>query len=205
MADTTDGAGAAAEGAGASQTPQSPPPAAQAAQAAPQEPSKDFTELFDSVIERKMPQIMRSALKEQGIEDDEAKGIITAYREGKKTQADTGAKQLADLEAQVATLTAEKQQAALSAEVTRIATELDVDPTRITHLSKLADLSAAVKDGTPDGKVVKAALEKVLEDVPEFKKQQTGGIRVGAKSEGAGQGASELDVLLKAAGVKKKE
>ncbi|MDR1015715.1 MAG: hypothetical protein LBL86_12180 [Coriobacteriales bacterium] len=161
---------------------------------------------IDQIIERRAAGIIKAALKENGMTDDaDIKAVITGYHASKRAQSDTGAKQVAELEARVAALTAERQQQALSAEVARVAAELDADPARIAHLSRLADLSAALKDGEPDKDAIKGALEKVLEDVPEFKKTKTGGIRIGASDDGAGQGASELESMLRAAGLKTKK
>jgi hypothetical protein len=211
-----DGQGAdGAQGAGAASGAATGAPGAQVgAQGAqgPQNGSEWLTDdaarnaKIDQIIERRAAGIIKAALKENGMTDDaDIKAVIAGYHESKRASADSGSKQVAELEARVAALTAERQQQALSAEVARIATELDVDPARVPHLSRLADLSAALKDGEPDGDAIKGALEKVLEDVPELKKAKTGGIRIGASDDGAGQGASGLDLLLEAAGVKKKK
>lgn len=73
-------------------------------------------------------------------------------------------------EARVAALsTANTRLIAATAKVT--ATELGVKPERIAAALKLADLSAVAvgDDGEPDAAAVKAAIEKVLADVPELK------------------------------------
>jgi hypothetical protein len=81
---------------------------------------------------------------------------------------------------------------------------LGIDANTIPYILKMADLSQAMgQDGKINDETVKAALNKVLEDVPALKPQSSGSkgfVQVGAASGSQQQTANE-DALKKAFGL----
>lgn len=88
-----------------------------------------------------------------------------------------------------------------------VAVSMGIDAKTIPYILKMADLSQAVgQDGKVNEENLKAALNKVLEDVPALKPQAsgtTGFIQVGAASSGTGQQANQADQLSSIFGNKK--
>ncbi len=57
----------------------------------------------------------------------------------------------------------------VAAAVTRLAQDCGVDPKAVPYVSKLIDLSAAVKDGKCDDEKIKRQIDKLLADLPQLK------------------------------------
>lgn len=60
------------------------------------------------------------------------------------------------------------------------------NPERVAAIVRNADLSAAVKDGEPDEAAIKAAVEKVLTEYPEWKAKPGGPAQSGGELNGGG-------------------
>lgn len=106
---------------------------------------------------------------------------------------------------------AQYQQAALSAQIAQQATleavALGIDAKTIPYVLRMADMSSIKvnKDGTFDIEAIQAALNKVLDDVPVLKPQQSEESN-GFKQIGAGSGDGDLqpsDALARIFGNKK--
>ncbi len=120
---------------------------------------------------------------------------------------------LAALQSQLATLTAQNaqyQQAAFAAQIAQQATleavTLGIDVKTIPYVLKMADMSGvkAKKDGTLDVEAIQVAVNKVLEDVPVLKpkqpEQNTGFRQIGAGD--SGSNSHQSDELAKIFGNK---
>lgn len=173
------------------------------------EQQPDFAALFDSVVDKRLPGILKSVLKDNGVQDDsEVKEIINAYRSSKSDKDDSLTKQLQALQQENTALKAAQAKTVIDTAISKVAGELEVDPKRITQLSKLASgLPTTLNDdGTVDEAAIKTALEKALEDVPEFKStNQSSGFQIGADGSQQQAGNSVLERVQAAAGIKKKE
>ena len=103
-------------------------------------------------------------------------------------------------QAQEAAKQAQIQNAAILAAVS-----LGIDAKTIPYILKMADLSQAVgQDGKVNEENLKAALNKVLEDVPGLKPQAagtTGFVQVGAASGNAGAGQAQQATQTQQTGV----
>ena len=141
--------------------------------------------------------ILKNYFKEQGLSQDEVKQAISTFKAEKaKNQPDPAALQL---KVQEASLLA--TQAVLDKEATIVAISLGIDIKTIPYVLKVADLSNAMNDdGKVDSEAVKKAINKVLEDVPGFKKQteSNSGFQIGGS--GGNNNASE-DALKAAFGL----
>jgi hypothetical protein len=147
---------------------------------------------LDKIVERRVPGLIKSALKENGVTDDEEiKAIVDSYRANKGTASKETAAQLEALAAENAALKAAQLKVTLDAAVAKVAGTLEVAPERVLALAKLAGdgiAKAVDKDGKIDEAAIKKALEDSLKDVPEFKKatnNKQGFTPVGADSSAA--------------------
>ena len=99
------------------------------------------------------------------------------------------------MHAQVTQAQAAAQQAQINSAATMAAVSLGISANTIPYVIKLADFSQVVgQDGKINEETLKAALNKVLEDVPGLKPQAagtTGFVQVGAASSNAGAGQAQ--------------
>lgn len=152
---------------------------AQQAQTGQQGNAPDYTALFDkldAILDKRSDGIARSALKDNGIAEDEAREIVTAYRQQKAGAAQRQSQTLATLQQENQRLRAQMLQSQLSAEAMAQAGSLNVAPETVPYLIRLADLSGAVDDkGAVSKEAVTQALNQVLTDLPMLKRQASQG------------------------------
>lgn len=147
--------------------------------------------------------VLKGYFKQQGLTKEQMDQAIATFKQQQAANTpDVGAMQTQLTQAQEAAKQAQIQNAAILAAVS-----LGIDAKTIPYILKMADLSQAIgQDGKVNEENLKAALNKVLEDVPALKPQAsgtTGFIQVGAASSGTGQQASQADQLSSIFGNKK--
>lgn len=150
--------------------------------------------------------VLKNYFKEQGLSQDEAKQAIATFKAEKaKNTPDVSA-----LQTQLAQSQSAAQQAQLQSAATMQAVVLGIDANTIPYVLKLADLSSAIgQDGKISDEALKAALNKVLEDVPALKPQvnaATGFVQLGAPGTGSSgtQNTDQQAMLSNIFGIKKK-
>ena len=140
--------------------------------------------------------VLKGYFKTQGLSKEEADQAIAAFKEQKaKNTPDLTAIQQQAQQFQTQALQAEMEKEALL-----MAGEIGVDMKLVPYLMKLADVKEVISENKIDKEKLKASLEKVLEDVPQFKsaqEQNASGVRFGASREQ--QSGAQTDDLLKAA------
>jgi hypothetical protein len=153
----------------------------------------NYDEIFnklDAILDKRADGLAKSALKDNGIEETEIADIVKAYREQKQTKANEQATALSDAQKQISDLQKQIADRAIDDAFMTAALELGIDAKQLPYVSRLAardDVLGA--DNQPDADKVKAAINKVLEDVPALKASANankGFQPVGAK---AGEGA----------------
>lgn len=133
------------------------------------------TELFaklDEILEKRSKSIIKSVLKDNGTEDAEIGDILTRYKASKQTAKTKDAEALSALQTKNAELTAKLFNIELNKAAEKAATEIGMNKEKLQYAMRLADTTAAVKDGNIDNEALKSALENVLKDIPEFKAKQ---------------------------------
>lgn len=171
--------GAGASGAGALQ------PAGQQSQQVP----FDYEKLA-SIIAGKQnvteDTILKNYFKQQGLSQEDAQKAMAAFKEQKAANTpDTAA-----LQTQVAQANALAQKAQIEQAATLAAISVGLDAKTIPYVLKMADMSNAMgQDGKINDEAVKAAVNKVLEDVPMLKPaaSENIGFRIGGDSGQQGQ------------------
>ena len=125
--------------------------------------------------------LLKGYFKQQGLSQQEAEQAIAAFKAEKaKNQPDVGA-----LQTQAAQAKQEAQQAQVEAAATIAAVSLGIETRSIPYVLKMADFSQVLgQDGKINEETLKAALNKVLEDIPALKPQSSGSgfVQVGAAS-----------------------
>ena len=149
----------------------------------------NYDEIFnklDAILDKRADGLAKSALKDNGVEESEIADIVKAYREQKQTKANEQATALSDAQKTIADLQKQIADRALDDAFSTAALELGIEAKQIPYVSRLAardDVLGA--DNQPDVEKVKAAINKVLEDVPALKASANankGFVPVGAKS-----------------------
>lgn len=190
---------------GQTQTPPPAVPPTQQPQAAGQPPAIDYAkiqQMLEGTLAAKEDTALKAYFKQQGLSQQEAEQAMAAFKAEKaKNQPDINALQVQASQAQEAARKAQVEAAATIAAVS-----LGIESKSIPYVLKMADLSQAMgQDGKINDETLKAAINKVLEDVPALKPQaagSTGFVQVGANPGGGAAGTTEnqLDQIF---GVKK--
>lgn len=159
----------------------------------------NYDEVFkklDSILDKRSEGIAKSALKDNGYEDEELKDILSQYRASKQAKANEADNTITTLQSENASLKATIQKERLDNEALIQARALDVDDKTIPYLIKLADFSAVVDEkGAINKDKVKEALNNVLNDVPSLKKAKdngTAGVTVGADTSNGSQPSGNI-------------
>lgn len=158
-------------------------------------------QMLDGTLAAKEDTALKAYFKQQGLSQQEVEQAIAAFKQQKAANTpDVGAMQTQLTQAQEAAKQAQIQNAAILAAVS-----LGIDAKTIPYILKMADLSQAVgQDGKVNEENLKAALNKVLEDVPGLKPQAagtTGFVQVGAASGNAGAGQAQQATQTQQTGV----
>lgn len=158
-------------------------------------------QMLDGTLAAKEDTALKAYFKQQGLSQQEVEQAIAAFKKQKAANTpDVGAMQTQLTQAQEAAKQAQIQNAAILAAVS-----LGIDAKTIPYILKMADLSQAVgQDGKVNEENLKAALNKVLEDVPGLKPQAagtTGFVQVGAASGNAGAGQAQQATQTQQTGV----
>lgn len=183
-----------AGGEGGAQTQQQGAQASQQA-ASPIIDYAKIQQMLEGTLAAKEDTALKAYFKQQGLSQEEMEQAIATFKQQKAAQQpDVGA-----LQTQLAQAQAAAQKAMIDNAATMTAISLGIDAKTIPYVLKMADLSQVMgQDGKINEETLKAALNKVLEDVPALKPQAsgtTGFVQVGAAS--TGQQTSNEPMTLK--------
>lgn len=162
-------------------------------------------EKLDSIIENKSNGVARSALRDNGFEDEEIKSIVKQWRENKQTQTQENTAKMNDLTNQVNSLNTQLLTEKINNQAFLCGLDLGLDAKTIPYVVKLADMSQAADKGEISVENIKTAMSKVLDDVPSLKPSNTnnGFVKIGADTSN-GAKPNQDEVLANIFGIKKK-
>jgi len=191
------GAGGSAEPQAQTQTP----PAAQSTSPTTEIDYGKIQQMLDGTLAAKEDTALKAYFKQQGLSQEEMNQAIVTFKEQKAAQQP-------DVNAIQQQLT-QAQQAAQTAEIEKQATiealGLGIDVKTVPYVLKMADLTNVMDaDGKMSTETLKAALNKVLDDIPALKpeKQENKGFQqIGAAS--GQQPSGDDDALASIFGNKK--
>lgn len=122
--------------------------------------------------------VLKGYFKQQGLSKEQMDQAITAYKERQAAnQPDiTGMQnQITETQNQLAAAQKETQDARIETAATMMAISLGIEAKTIPYVLKMADLSQVTgEDGKINEETLKAAVNKVLEDIPALKPQAGG-------------------------------
>lgn len=138
--------------------------------AAPQIDYGKIQQMLDGTLAAKEDTALKAYFKQQGLSQQEVEQAIATFKEQKAANQPN----VEALQQQAATAVAEARQAQIQQAATMAAVGLGISVTSIPYLLKMADLSQAVgQDGKISNEKLTEALNKVLEDIPALKPQET--------------------------------
>lgn len=170
----------------------------------PTTPEFDYEKLAQLVAGKQTvteESVLKGYFKQQGLSKEQMDQAIATFKQQQAAQQpDVNAIQQQAVQAQ-----ALAQQAIIDKEATLAAIGLGIDAKTIPYVLKMADLSQVMgQDGKVNEETMKAAINKVLEDVPALKPQTAPGsngfLQVGAPGN-TGQQTNTDDALKKAFGL----
>jgi len=174
---------------------------------APAAAEKKFSqkELDDIVKQR-----LERAAKGQPSKEELAE--FRKYKDSLKTEEEKRSEQQHSLEEATGRISALEKELTLSRVGNMIheqAASLGIDASAVPYVVKLADLSDVLDDsGAPDSGKIKAAVDKVLSDIPALKavrKEKTGFVPIGSDNANSELSAPEDEKLRRAFGLKAKK
>lgn len=161
-------------------------------------------QMLEGTLAAKEDTALKAYFKQQGMSEEEMKQAIAAFKQQRAaSQPDIGELQgqVTEAQNQLAKAQEEVKRAKLESAAAMEAVTMGIAAGTIPYMLKLADFGKAMeKDGSINAEELKAALNKVLEDVPAFKPQtagSTGFVKIGAEKEQKGK--QEESVTLKGA------
>ncbi len=185
---------------------QTAPPASSQTQQTPatgQQSAIDYAkiqQMLEGTLAAKEDTALKAYFKQQGLSQQEAEQAMAAFKAEKaKNQPDVNA-----LQAQAAQAQEAARQAQIEAAATMTAVSLGIEAKTIPYVLKMADLSQVMgTDGKINDETLKAAVNKVLEDVPALKPQtgSTAGFTQVGVTGNTGGGATNQDALKQAFGI----
>lgn len=138
--------------------------------AAPQIDYGKIQQMLDGTLAAKEDTALKAYFKQQGLSQQEVEQAIATFKEQKaanQPNVDT-------LKQQAATAAAEARQAQIQQAATMAAVGRGISVTSIPYVLKMADFSQVVgQDGKISNEKLTEALNKVLEDIPALKPQET--------------------------------
>lgn len=127
--------------------------------------------------------VLKAYFQKQRLSSEEMESAINAFKTQKANQANAQNKELTDTQASLQKVQLENQRLKIEKKAYDFVDDLNVDNKTMPYLLKMADFNNCIgKDGNVLEDTLKAALQKVVDDVPGLKKQVQGvvGITVGA-------------------------
>lgn len=139
--------------------------------------------------------VLKNYFKQQGISQEDMGEAIKLYKEHKeKNTPNVEVLQQQTQQAQAAALSAQMEKEAYF-----MAAEIGVEVKTIPYLMKLADTKEVIEEGKVNKEKLKEALNQVLKDVPQLKKQDDGGTGFKFGAGGGGNTTHADEEALKSA------
>ena len=119
--------------------------------------------------------VLKAYFQKQGLSPEEMESAINAFKTQKANQANAQNKELTDTQASLQKVQLENQRLKIEKKAYDFVDDLNVDNKTMPYLLKMADFNNCIgKDGNVLEDTLKAALQKVVDDVPGLKKQVQG-------------------------------
>ncbi|MBR2503328.1 MAG: hypothetical protein IKB62_04300 [Oscillospiraceae bacterium] len=178
----------------AQQTQAQTPPAAQNSTAQQQTAAIDYEKLIEIVNGKQSAAektVLKSYFEQQGLSKEEAETAMAEFKKAKEAKQPN----VAEMQKSLETAQSAQLKTAIENKALLLHKELGVEFSTVPYLVKMADMSKVIVDGKISDETLKEALNKVIEDVPALKVQQTaqvqGFVQIGAGKNNAQQGQTQ--------------
>ena len=164
-------------------TATTPPASASQSQGGQQAAAIDYEKLIDIVNGKQTAteeSVLKGYFKQKGLSKEEAETAMAEFKKAKEAKQPN----VEEMQRTIAETQKAQLNTAIENKAMLLHKELGVELTTIPYLVKLADMSKVIADGKVDEEALKAALSKVIEDVPGLKQQASG--------EAANQGFTQI-------------
>jgi hypothetical protein len=157
---------------------------------APDTNSTEWLDKLDSIINKRIDGLAKSILKDNGVNDNDIKDIISQYNSNKATKAKNTVDEISQLKAENASLKKRIMDGDLLTSANKQADKLNIDKKYISQVLKLADLSKATDGDKINEDALNEAMAKVVEECGVFKvsknntESNSGFKNIGAKEAG---------------------
>lgn len=138
--------------------------------------------MLETATAKKENAVLKSYFQQQGLSEEEVSQAIASFKATKQQQSQQQQVDNTQLQTQITEAQKVAEHAQIELEATKVAMTLGIDAQSLPYVLKMADMSNVKdKDGKISADNVKAALNKVLEDVPALKpqKQENKGFQIG--------------------------
>lgn len=138
--------------------------------------------MLDTATAKKENAVLKSYFQQQGLSEEEVSQAIATFKSTKQQQSQQQQADTTQLQTQISEAQKQAESAQIELEATKTAMTLGIDSKTLPYVLKMADLSNVKdKDGKINADNVKAALNKVLEDLPQLKgqKEENKGFQIG--------------------------
>lgn len=174
---------------------------------APAADEKKFSQKeLDDIVKQRLERAARGQPSKEELAE------FRKYKDSLKTEEEKRSEQQHSLEEATGRISALEKELTLSRVGNMLheqAASLGIDPSAVPYVVKLADLSDVLDDsGAPDSGKIKAAVDKVLSDIPALKavrKEKTGFVPIGSDNANSELSAPEDEKLRRAFGLKAKK
>lgn len=173
----------------------------------PEAPAADEKKFSQKELDDIVKQRLDRAAKGQPSKEELAE--FRKYKDSLKTEEEKRSEQQHSLEEATGRISALEKELTLSRVGNMLheqAASLGIDSAAVPYIVKLADLSDVLDDsGAPDSGKIKAAVDKVLSDIPALKaarKEKTGFVPIGSDNANSELSAPEDEKLRRAFGLK---
>lgn len=143
-------------------------------------------EMIDGRNAKTEDSILKSYFQKQGLSAEEMESAINTFKSQKQEKNQNQTQDNVKMQEQLVKEQQKANENLIKAEAFLLATDLNVDVKTVPYLLKMADTSNCIdKDGNVNQDNLKAALNKVLDDIPGLKrtKQGTPGVKIGADTD----------------------
>jgi hypothetical protein len=167
----------------------------------------EWLDKLEKIINKKQDGLAKSILKDNGLNDDDIKDIISQYKSNKATKAKNTVDEITQLKAENASLKKRIMDGDLLISAGKHADKLNIDKKYLSQVLKLADLSKATEGDKINEDALNEAMAKVVEECGVFKVSKTntennsGFKNIGAK-EAEDEIENSMSKIRKAMGLK---
>lgn len=175
-------------------------------------PAIDYAKIESMIskgTQQKESAILESYFKQLGMSGEEVQTAVQDYKSKQASAVQQKEADYTNAQQKIAQLEAQILQSNIQSRAKDIALDLGVDKNAVPYVIKMADMQNAVNEkGEISAENLKAAIEKVLSDVPALKgspQQNSGFVQIGGTGTGGNQSAAQNEVLANIFGTNRKK